>query len=85
MATKSELERQVADLEAQLQQPPELRTIALSFTLDGRLANATSNTKSTPQEFAAQKAALEAALRQTDALLIQAVRNEERNATQPEL
>jgi len=79
MTTKPELEARIADLEARLAQPPDLRTIALSFTPEGQIVNATSNTHNTPQEFAAQKAALQSALHQTDALLIAAVRREAQN------
>jgi len=96
MPTKAELEAQIAELkelgaqvaklEAQQEQLSELRTIALAFTLGGQIVNATSNTHSTPQEFAAQKAALQSALNQTDALLIAAVRREAQNdAKEPEL
>ena len=86
MSTKQELEARIAELEAQLAQPPDLRTITVTFNLNGQLVAVASSTHSTPQEFAAQKAALQSALNQTDALLIAAVRREAQNdITKPEL
>ena len=79
MPTKTELEARIAELEAQQTQLPELRTIALTFALDGALVAVASSTHNTPREFAAQKAALQSALNQTDALLIAAVRREAQN------